>query len=247
MKNNLRFSKAISWLTLAYFIILYAERAQSIFRILTDGTMELTGSAFDTFADIAVILSVLISLVMLCFCRNFFRSLAKNEAVPEYKLLSAAAGVALLGGMIHTEYTIPPIQFAAYGALIAAMAFRTAETAPAAKNELKLWYSLAYLTMFSMAIPVMYHSHTKLSTLYHYAAAIAAVVLVGCFTYMMRRVFTGDAEDLLSFPPLIIMVVLDAAAIGLRWNEEINLFALIFACITVVVFIVGKIMFAVRK
>ena len=83
MKNNLRFSKAISWLTLAYFIILYAERAQSIFRILTDGTMELTGSAFDTFADIAVILSVLISLVMLCFCRNFFRSLAKNEALPE--------------------------------------------------------------------------------------------------------------------------------------------------------------------
>lgn len=247
VKNDLKFSVAISWLILAYFIILYAERAQSIFRIITDGSMELTGSAFDTFADIAVILSVVVSLIMLCFCRNFFRSLAKKEAVPEYSLVSVTAGVALIGGMIHTEFTIAPIQFAAYGMLIAAMALRTAETAPAAKSKAKLWYSLIYLTMFSMAIPVMYHSHTDLATVYHYIAAIAAIVLVGCFTYMMRLVLLGNAEDLLFPAPAAIMAALDAAVIVLRWNEEINMFALIFAGVTLAMFAAGKIAFAKRK
>ena len=64
----------------------------------------------------------------------------------------------LISGMVHTEYTIPGIQFASYGALIVAMVLKTIEKTGDGGDNIFMWYSLIYSVMFSMAIPVVYKS-----------------------------------------------------------------------------------------
>ena len=246
-KTN-RFTKAISWLVLAYFVILFAERAQSILRILIDDKIGLFYTGFDIYANVLTVVSVSATIFLLIvYNGDFFRSLVNGNVIPDYSMLAITSGVMLVSGMVHTEFTIAPIQFGAYGALIVAMILRTAETAPRAKSKLKLWYSLAFLTVFSMAIPVMYHSYIEQAVLFHTIAAVTALVLVFFFTLMMRRVFVGNAEDLLLFVPTVLMAALDSVVIIMRWNEEINMFALIFAALSVVMFIVGRIIFAIKK
>lgn len=247
-KKEHRFSKVISWLTLAYFVILFAERAQSILRILIDDNIGLFYTPFDIYANVLTVVSISATIFMLIvYNGDFFRSLTDSKVVPDYSMLAITAGVMLVSGMVHTEFTIAPLQFGAYGALIVAMILRTAETAPKAKSKLKLWYSLAFLTVFSMAIPVMYHSYIEHAVLFHIIAAATALVLVFFFTLMMRRVFIGNAEDLLLFVPTILMAALDSVVIIMRWNEEINMFALIFAALSVVMFIAGRVIFALHK
>ncbi len=243
-----RFNKAISWLILAYFVILFAERAQSIIRILVDDTIGLFHTGFDIYANVLTVLSVSAAIFMLIvYNEDFFRSLYDGKTFPDYSMLSVTSGVLLVSGMVHTEFTIAPIQFGAYGALIVAMILRTVETAPEAKNKFKLWYSLAFLTVFSMAIPVMYHTYIEQAVLFHIIAALTALVLVFFFTLMMRRVFIGKAEDLLLFVPTVLMAGLDSVVIIMRWNEEINAFAMIFAILSVIMYIAGKIIFTVKK
>ena len=57
------------------------------------------------------------------------------------------------------------------------------------------WYSLAFLTVFSMAIPVMYRSEIYRAALFHVTEALAALALVACFTWMLRDLFTGQGSD----------------------------------------------------
>ena len=243
-----RFSKVISWLTLAYFVILFAERAQSIVRIIIDDRIGMFDTGFDIYANIITIVSMSAAIFMLIVYNDgFFRSLFDGDTVPDYSMLAITSGVILVSGMVHTEFTIAPVQFGAYGALIVAMILRTAETAPGAASKFKLWYSLAFLTVFSMAIPVMYHTHIELALIFHIIAALTALILVFFFTYMMRLVFVGKAEDLLMTVPTLIMAALDAVVIYMRWDEEINAFAMIFAILAAVMFIAGKIIFAVKK
>lgn len=244
MQNEHKFSIAISWLTLAYFIILFAERAQSLIRIALSGEVGYFDTGFDIYANCITVVSVLASFVMLVFLnKGFLKSLVDRSVIPDYSMLAITSGVMLVSGMVHTEFTIAPIQFAAYGALIAAMVLRTIENAPKARSKCKLWYSLVYLTFFSMAIPVMYHSHIEHAVLFHIISALAALVLVLFFTVMLRRVFLGTAEDLLGIVPAVVMAAFDAAVVIMRWNEEINMFVLIFAIVTAVTFIIGKVSF----
>ena len=246
MKES-KLTPVISWCILLYFIILFAERVQSMARIVYGPEGRgLLYTGFDTLVDLITCISLFLTLVMLVFFnRSFFRSLFSASAAPDYRMLSVTAGVALMGGMVHSENTIAPLQFVAYGALILGMALRTVQTAPKAGNKFNLWYSLAYLTVFSMSIPVVYRSHIENAALFHILEAVTAAVLVVCFTYMLMRVLEGRAENLLFFAPVILMAVLDAAVIGIRWKEEVNSFALIFAVAAAVMFVIGKVLFAV--
>ena len=162
-------------------------------------------------------------------------------------MISITAGVLLLSGMVHTEYTIAPIQFVSYGMLIVAMIIRTVETSAQAENSFRTWYSLAYLILFAMAVPVVYETHIALAALFHVIEAVTAIVLVLAFTCMTARVFAGKAENLLQWTPFIIAVVADALVLLIRWQEEINFFILIFILLTIVAFIVGKILFRTPK
>ena len=145
--------------------------------------------------------------------------------------------------MMHTEFTIAPVQFVAYGALIIGMILQTVLNIKSGGNAFRHWFSLTYITAFSMAIPVMYRSNIRLSVLFHVIEAVAAFVLVAFFTLALRRIFTGNANDLLSVIPFASMAVLDAVILALRWTEYVNTFVLIFAILSAVLFAAGKVLF----
>ena len=66
------------------------------------------------------------------------------------------------------------------------------------------------------------------------------LLLVLSFTIMLRKLFMGKGENLLLWAPFFIMALGDAVVLWMRWNEEINSFVLIFACLSSVIFILGK-------
>ena len=174
----------ISWLFLAYFLILGVERTRSIVLSVKNG---LFNGGFDGFVNVLTIVSLLSTLVMLvAFNGGFFKSLfIKNEKV-DYTMLSITAGVILVSGMVHTEHTVPPLQFVAYGFIIAAMAVQTVLNVQADGKAFFRIYSLIYLVLFSMAIPVMYKSEIRFSTLFHVIEAVTALSLVEAFYYKWR-------------------------------------------------------------
>ena len=239
-------SAVISWFFLLYFVILFAERLQSLCRAAAAN--QLFMDAFEGVASMIVSLSLLSAIVLLAFCNKPFWKSLTGKAEPDYNMMTVTAGVILVSGMIHTEYTIPGIQFASYGMLIVAMILRAIQLMPESKNRFGLWYSLIYLTVFSMAIPVVYKHYTLTNaTLFHVIEYCVMFALVCSFTLMLRRLFLRRGENLLLWFPFAIMAVGDAVVLWMGWTAEVNTFVLIFAALSVVLFIIGKIIFAIKK
>ena len=245
MTEKTKLTKPISWLFLLYFAILAGERIQSLIQAIP--ACGLSPVTFEGFTDLVALLSLCAAAVMLIFfSKGYWRSLF-TSAVPDYSALTVASGVILVSGMVHTEHTIAPIQFAAYGMLILAMILRAAELSKSSGDRFGLWYSLIYLTAFSMAIPVVYHSSIVQAGLFHFIETDVMLMLVLSFTVMLRRLFVGRGDDLLLWVPFIVMAVGDAAVLWMRWAEEVNSFVLIFAALSAALFIAGKIIFAVKR
>lgn len=242
----------LNWFVLLYFIILFAERIQSIIRICLDKNLKLTENAFHSYVNIITILSLAAFLFLLFLGNgNYLKALFTKDAAIHsqinYLMLSITAGVILIGGMVHTEYTIAPVQFISYGMLITALIIKTANVNSCASSSLVLWLSIVYLITFSMAIPVMYHSDIANAGLFHVIEAIVALILVGVFTYLMYLVFIGKAVNLFMIFPIVIAIIGDAVILAMRWKEKVNGFVLIFLVVSVILWIVGKIAAVVKK
>ena len=238
----------ISWLFMLYFVILFVERFQSIIRSYMDSNVLLYGNAFNGYTYTITFLSLGATIILLLFFNgSFWQSLINYSITPNYSMLTITAGVLLISGMVHTEHTIAPIQFVSYGMLIIAMVLRTIQVSSGAEFPFGFWYSLIFLTAFSMAIPVMYHSNIEQATLFHIIEAIASIVLVFFFTCMLRQMFIGQGSNLLYWIPIIVAIVFDAIIIAMRWKESVNSFVLIFIIASTIIFTVGKIIFAILK
>ena len=235
----------ISWLYLGYFLILSAERIQSLFRT---GGEHLFASGFGIYVNLLTMLSLLASVVLLA-ARNgrFWRSLFDRTVTPDYSILSVTAGVLLVSGMVHTEYTIAPVQFIAYGMIIAAMILRTVQTTRGVGAVFPWWYSLLFLTAFSMAIPVVYPSEMDHAARFYIIEATVSLVLVISFTLLLRRVMTGSGADLLQWFPMLVAACGNAVILAMQWKEKVNLFVLVFTALSAFLFAVGKIIFGIRK
>ena len=235
----------ISWTFLIYFLILFAERSQSMIRIIADGKGFIT-SGFDFYVNALTLLSLLATAVLLArFNEGFWKSLFKQDVTVNMNILCLTAGVLLLSGMVHTQHTIPVIQFISYGALIIGLILQTVLVVQGGGNAFRHWYSLIFVVTFSMAIPVMYHSSITHAALFHVIEAVAAILLVAMFTYMLLSIMKGRGEDMLLWVPLLTMIVLDGTLIAMRWEESVNSFVLIFAAASAVIFLIGRILFAV--
>ena len=244
MKN---LQKPISFLFLIYFVVLFIERAQSLYRSFSLTRKEMFSSSFDIYVNVVTMISLLSFLVLICFFnKDFWASLVSKEAKVNYSMLTLTAGVILVSGMVHTEYTIPGIQFASYGALIVAMVLKTIEKTGDGGDNLLMWYSLIYSVMFSMAIPVVYKSSIDKATLFHTIEAVVSLSLVFAFTYMLNRVFLTKADDSMSLVPFLIMLIGDTLVLALRWKESVNSFVLIFASISTLMFALGRILIHYR-
>ena len=136
-------------------------------------------SLFDTYVNTVSLISLLSFLILICFFnKGFWESLIKNEAIVDYNMLTITAGVILVSGMVHTEYTISGIQFASYGALMIAMTLRTIEKHGNGGNNFLMWYSLIPSIVFSMAIPLVYKSSINNVSFFHFVEAVVSLVLV---------------------------------------------------------------------
>ncbi len=158
-----------------------------------------------------------------------------------------AAGILLSGGMVHTEGTIPPMQFAAYGCLLVAMLLYTVRSVKLYGNGILRWISFAYITAFSMAIPVVYTTKCApgtcdLCAAFYPIESIASVLLVALFTVMLVRFYKHDGLLTFCIWNLGIAAALDAVVLGLRWHDEINLFVLIFISLSIILGFVGKLL-----
>ncbi|MBE6630030.1 MAG: hypothetical protein E7624_04190 [Ruminococcaceae bacterium] len=235
----------IHLLFVIYFVVLTAERIQSIVRSVWDPDVLLFGDGFNcytyliTFASLAVSLIYLIASNGNLFAGIFTRSAQVHGSI-QMGRLCIATGLILISGMVHTEYTVAPIQFGAYGALIVAMIIQTARKHRQSDKRILLWLSVAFLTAFSMAIPVMYRSNITHAGLFHVLEALTALVLVAIFTGMFYKVFCEDATNLFYILPMLTAVALDTVLIVMRWQEEINWFVLVSLIATCVLFLIGR-------
>lgn len=229
---------AISWLFLIYFIVLYVERIRSLVKT---GREMLFSSKYLIYVDSLAICSLIATTIMLLTINsNFWLSLFDNSILPDYKILSITAGVVLVSGMVHTEHTIAPVQFGAYGALIIALVLRTIMVAKTGTDLLTLWYSLGFITVFSMAIPVVYPTKMKMAALFVTIEAIVSLALVISFTLMLVALMCGNGDHLLWWIPTMIVLIGDSAIIAMQWKEGANYFVMVFAIITIIMFAIGK-------
>ncbi len=230
----------INWLIMGYFLILFGERIQSLIRSFADKNLSMWGDGFSRYVNGICILSLAASVILLfTINRDFLKALLSDGTQVNAKMICITIGVILVSGMVHTEYTIPGIQFASYGFLIAALVIRTAKNNAMANDSILLWLSLVYLIFFSMAIPVVYKSHIEYAGLFHIIEAVVSLVLVAAFAYMAYRVFNNDAVNLFMLLPIIIAVIGDVVILSLRWKEQVNTFVLIFIIASAVMWLAG--------
>ena len=221
-----------------YFLVLLGERLGSAIASFLNG-VNIFSDAFNITVYLTVFLSILGWLLYLIFkCRGNTKALFKFDGNIKYRDLCIASGILLLSGMVHTEYTTSVVQFISYGILMVGILLEVIENHKSSDNKVSLWLSFIYLVSFSMAIPVMYRSYIEWHTIFHIIESLAFIVLVGLFTMMLIYIFEG-ASNLFNPYSIVPVVVLDVPLIVLRWNEEINWFVLIFASLSVLVFVIG--------
>ena len=221
-----------------YFIVLLVERSISIALSFVNG-VNIYGDFFNGSVYTLTFISIVGWLVFLIvFCRKNIKALWKFDEDLDFMYVAIASGILLTGGMVHTEYTIPAIQFVSYGILILGILFKTMLLSRASEKKAMAWISFLFLVSLSMAIPVMYRTNIELYPLFHIMEVLAVLMLVSLFTCLVIMVFR-DREDLIRFYPILILILIDVPLLGLRWEEEINYFVLIFLAISIVIFFIG--------
>lgn len=225
-----------------YFAILISERTISVVKSIT-GSVNFS-DGFNIFVYLTILLSFLGFLVYtLLKNRSAFLALfiPKDEAIEkiDFTGLVKAGGILLLSGMVHSEYTISPLQFASYGFYIVAIVLQAALLHKNAESKSLLWLSVAYLVAFSMSIPVTYRTNLEYATLYHVIEGVVTYALVAAFTIITLKLFNGSF-DLFGLPLFLTALVSDVLVIALRAKEEINYFVLVSVSISLVLFIVGS-------
>ena len=245
MKKENKIRVAMLWLFFGYFAILLCERILSVSLSIAHG-VPLYGTPFHGFVYTMTFVSFASFFFYLGLrCRDAFKGLVRYDDATyetiDFRRLSFAAGLLLLSGMVHTEYTIPGIQFASYGLYIVALLLQVVLLWTKVSHKPLLLLSFLYLVAFSMAIPVVYPSALSYAPVFEALEGVSAVLLVMVFTRMVIALYEGK-EDLFDWPFIVLAVVLDAALIALRFQEEINWFVLIFASLSALLFLAGAIL-----
>ncbi|MGN0669129.1 MAG: hypothetical protein ACI4JZ_01145 [Oscillospiraceae bacterium] len=233
---------------LAYFLILSIERIISLIAVFTGNLSKY--DALDWYMTALTLFAIFGAYVyMATKCHVSLKSTEIDLADENenFAKLSIAAGILLLGGMVHTEGTIPGIQFASYGMLLGAMGIHAFQCAKRDGKALMKWLSFAYITAFSMSIPVVYHTNIALKYLFIPIECVVSAGMVVLFTIMLKRFFTQNAESDFSPIPYITAVVGAFAVIILRWSEEINWFVLIAISATSVLWFLSNILSMVKR
>lgn len=233
MKKNNTTDLLKSLFFLLYFVILTAERIVSLVQHM---------SRFNDFTAQDTIFAAFAIASLICgwgYLLKNGRSIFKLNAPKsgeDFIQPSIAAGILLVSGMVHTYGTIAPVQFVSYGFLLAAMGIYTGECVKSKGEPLLRWLTFAYITAFSMSIPVMYETDCDcgLCTAFKITQIIVTLGLIVCFILMLCRFFKNGS--VLSFCVYVILfaAIGDGLVLFLRWHTEINYFVLAAIIITVI-------------
>ena len=247
MRKKTLFSKLKLIFLVLYFIILFVERLLAvIISIKSGGEYALiSGNIFNYFAYGVTAVSLLAGTVLIIrVIPGMFISIftTREYAFSEnYKRIVIAAMAILFGGMMHTGFTLAPMQFVAYGFLIASMVVRTIECCRengASDVRFASIVSVIYLTLLAMAVPVSYISHQSMPVLavFYVVEFCAVIVLVPVFGKLLL-IFYDKGVTSFSFIYPIILLLLSGLTVALKWTEEINWFVLIFLVMTEVFYL----------
>ena len=233
---------------LAYFLILSVERIISLVAVFTGDLSKY--DALDWYMTALTLFAIFGAYVFMATkCHVSLKSteIDLDDENENYAKLSIAAGILLLGGMVHTEGTIPGIQFASYGVLLGSMGIHAFQCAKRDGKALMKWLSFAYIMAFSMSIPVVYHTNIELKYLFIPIECVVSAGMVVLFTIMLKRFFTQNSESDFSPIPYITAVIGAFAVIILRWDEEINWFVLIAISATSILWFLSNILSMIKK
>lgn len=230
-----------------YFLILTTERIISLV-VCFSGNL----SSYDGLDYYMMALTILAIFGAYIIAAVKFTDALNNEESKTSKgdifgNLAVAAGILLLGGMVHTKGSIPVMQFISYGMILISMAIHTIYNVKLHRGGDKKWLSFAYIVAYSMAIPVVYHTNIELAYLFIPIEATVSVGMVALFTIMLTRFYDGNGESSFSLMPFLVALFGDFLVLVLRWHEEINVFVLIFICVTSVLWFAGNILCIKRK
>ena len=244
-----------------YFLILFIERLLAvILSVRLGGEYALfSGNVFNYIAYGITAVSLVAGFVlMIRVLPAMFVSVFTSKEYDfgaNYKPVVIAAMVLLFGGMMHTGFTVAPIQFVAYGFLIGSMIVRTIEcclevkhigaadgnagAASAGKGRgFASIVSVIYLTLLAMAVPVSYISFQELPmrAVFFAVEFTAVFVLVPVFGILLLKFYdTGVTSFSFVYP--LLMLILSGLTVALKWKEEINWFVLIFVVLTTVFYL----------
>lgn len=232
-----------------YFLILTAERVISLVVCFSGDMSELDGLDYYMIAlTIFAIFGAYIMAVMKC------TDAAKRQDEEDFEPngdvfgnLAIAAGILLLGGMVHTHGSIPVMQFISYGMILISMAVHTIQNIKLHRGADKKWLSFAYIVAYSMSIPVVYHTNIELASVFVPLECVVSAGMVALFTIMLSKFYDGDGESDFSLMPFLIAIFGDFLVLAMRWHEEVNVFVLIFICVTAVLWFAGNILCIKRK
>ncbi|MBR1862357.1 MAG: hypothetical protein IJ796_10975 [Lachnospiraceae bacterium] len=245
-RKTLFFKLKLIFLVL-YFIILFVERLLAvILSVKSGGEYALvSGNIFNYFAYGVTAVSLLAgTALMIRVIPGMLISIlsSREYAFSEnYRRIVIAAMAILFGGMMHTGFTFAPMQFVAYGFLIASMVVRTIECCRNRRSSALRFASIVsiiYLTLLAMAVPVSYISHQSMPIMavFYVVEFCAVIVLVPVFGKLLL-VFYDKGVTSFSFIYPVILILLSGFTVALKWTEEINWFVLIFLVLTEVFYL----------
>ena len=244
-----------------YFIILFIERLLAIILSFKMGGEYalVSGNVFNYIAYGITAVSLVGGLVLMikvlpAMFVSVFTS-KEYDFASNYKPVVIAAMAILFGGMMHTGFTVAPVQFVAYGFLIASMVVRTIEcclevksgvapdgdagATPAGKRRrFASIVSVIYLTLLAMAVPVSYISFQDMPmrAVFFAVEFTAVFVLVPVFGMLLLQFYeTGVTSFSFVYP--MLMLILSGLTVALKWKEEINWFVLIFVVLTMLFYL----------
>lgn len=244
-----------------YFLILFIERLLAVILSVRLGGEYalLSGNVFNYIVYGITAVSLVAGFVlMIRVLPAMFVSVFTSKEYDfgaNYKPVVIAAMVLLFGGMMHTGFTVAPVQFVAYGFLIGSMIVRTIEcclevkehalsdgnagVAPfGKKRRFSSIVSVIYLTLLAMAVPVSYISFQELPmrAVFFAVEFTAVFVLVPVFGILLLKFYdTGVTSFSFVYP--LLMLILSGLTVALKWKEEINWFVLIFVVLTLVFYL----------
>ncbi len=251
-KKELLFNKLIIIGFIGYFLILLVERVLALVFSVNQGyELALVNHTFIGIATYVITaLSVVAGLVLFAKpCLGMFSkffSKEKYDLQSNYSKIILASMVFLVSGMMHTGFTLAVVQFIAYGFLIMSMIVANIEFCLKDKaNRFVYIVSLIYLVLFSMAIPVVY-TIIEYRVVFYITEFLAVFILIPLFGIALKSLFLKGRVSFCIYM-IIPMVVLDTLIIGLKWNQEINWFLLIFASLTLLFYLSFGLMARYKK